>query len=141
MAQVAAQTRPGRIRICAVSELGPGERTVVEVDGPAGSIGVFSTPDGYVAVRNYCPHQGAPICLGRWGATTNADRPYEYEYELEGRVLACPWHQWEFDLKNGRALFDDSVRLRRYPVVVEDGAIFVDLKGRVNEPEKEQDRD
>jgi nitrite reductase/ring-hydroxylating ferredoxin subunit len=59
-----------------------------------------------------------------------ADRPYDYEYTLDGRVLACPWHQWEFDLKTGRALFDPSVRARTYPVVVEDGNIYIDLKGR-----------
>lgn len=120
------------IRACSVDELPRGERMIVEVEGAVGAVGLFHTPDGYFAVRNHCPHHGAPLCVGRWGGTTVADRPYEYEYALDGRILACPWHQWEFDLKTGCALFDPTVRARTYPVVVKDGDIYIDLKGRTS---------
>lgn len=121
------------IRACAVAELPLGERRIVEVEGATGAVGVFHTPEGYFAVRNYCPHHGAPLCLGRWSGTNVADRPYAYRYALDGMVVTCPWHQWEFDLKTGRSLCDPSVRARAYPVLVEEGQIYIDLKGRVED--------
>ena len=52
----------GRHIIGRVSELPPGERRIVEVDGHL--IGVFNVQGRYYALRNRCPHQGAPLCLG-----------------------------------------------------------------------------
>lgn len=113
------------VRVCSLDELPVGERTVIDVGGR--SIGVIHSTDGLYAVRNRCPHQGAPLCLGRVSGTTFADRPHAYRYDLDGRALACPWHHWEFDLRTGRSLFDPSVRVRTYPVVVRDGDIVVEV--------------
>ena len=55
-------------------------------------------------------------------------QPLDYQYGLEGRVLRCPWHGWEFDLETGEKLFDPGCRARvkTYPVAVEDGVVVVD---------------
>ena len=29
-------------------------------------------------------------------------------------VLKCPWHQWEFDLATGQALYDETMRVKTY---------------------------
>jgi 3-phenylpropionate/trans-cinnamate dioxygenase ferredoxin subunit len=43
--------------------------------------------------------------------------------------MRCPWHGWEFDIASGRSLFDpDGVRVRNYPVTVEDGTVIVELR-------------
>jgi hypothetical protein len=37
-------------------------------------------------------------------------------------LLRCPWHGWEFDMRNGQSYFDPTrVKVRTYPVVIEDG--------------------
>jgi hypothetical protein len=37
-------------------------------------------------------------------------------------MLRCPWHGWEFDMRNGQSYFDPArVKVRTYPVVIEDG--------------------
>ena len=119
--------RPGPRRwpVARASEIGPGEVRLVEVGGR--SVGVFNVGGRFVAVLNVCPHELAPVCRGRVGGTTLPSAPGEYRWGREGEILACPWHGWEFDLLTGRALADPRVRLRLYPVTVEDDTIFVTL--------------
>jgi nitrite reductase/ring-hydroxylating ferredoxin subunit len=41
--------------------------------------------------------------------------------------VTCPGHGYEFDLATGRCTHDPDLRLRRYRVTVEDGALYIDL--------------
>ncbi|MEJ3652912.1 Rieske (2Fe-2S) protein [Actinomycetes bacterium KLBMP 9759] len=103
--------------IARVSELTPGQRKIVEIDGR--SIGVFNVDGRFYALRNTCPHQGAPLCLGALGGTAAPSRPGEYVWEREGEILSCPWHGWEFDITNGRSIFNPHrTRVRSYEVTV-----------------------
>lgn len=102
--------------VAKVSEVAPGERKLVDVQGK--SIGVFNVNGSFVAVLNYCPHEGAPVCLGKVSGTTLPSPPGEYYWGREGEVLTCPWHGWEFDLLTGTCLTDKR-KLRKYPVSVE----------------------
>ena len=103
-------------------EIPPGARRIVEVEGR--SIGVFNVQGRYVAVLNVCPHELAPVCLGRLGGTTLPSAPGEWMWGREGEILACPWHGWEFDLLSGTCLTDRR-RLHRYDVIVEDNQIII----------------
>jgi|SRR5947209_17980867 len=104
-----------------VSEIAPGGRKIVDVAGR--SIGVFNVDGTFYALRNTCPHQGAPLCLGSVKGTAERSRPGEYVWGREGRILRCPWHGWEFDLATGRSVFNPHrTRVRSYPVTVEDTA-------------------
>jgi len=108
----------GRHIIGHVSELPPGERRVVEVDGR--SIGVFNVQGQFYALRNRCPHQGAPLCLGAIKGMALPSKPGEYRWGREGEILRCPWHGWEFDITSGRSIFNPHrVRVRTYEVTVE----------------------
>ena len=105
--------------VCAVSELRPGERRVVDVGGR--SVGVFNVDGRFYALRNSCPHQGGPLCLGRTVGLVRAERPGQITYTREGEILRCPWHGWEFDLATGRSVFDPNrTRVKSYPVEVEE---------------------
>jgi nitrite reductase (NADH) small subunit len=102
------------------SEFPPGERKIVEVGGR--SIGVFNVEGRYYALRNACPHQGAPLCLGSVGGTFEESGPGEYVWGREGRILRCPWHGWEFDLTTGRSVFNPHrTRVKSYAVSVQGG--------------------
>lgn len=114
-----------RTVVCRAEELPAGARRVVSVGGR--SIGVLNVEGRYYALRDVCPHQGAPLCSGTVGGTMLPSAPYEYVFGLEGRILRCPWHGWQFDLETGRSLFDpERVRVKTYPVAVEDGLVVVD---------------
>ena len=107
-----------RYVVATVDEIPPGGRKVVEVAGR--SIGVFNVGGEFFALRNRCPHQGGPLCLGRLGGFVTASAPGEYEYSRAGEILQCPWHGWEFDLRTGQSWFDPArTRVARYQVTVE----------------------
>jgi 3-phenylpropionate/trans-cinnamate dioxygenase ferredoxin subunit len=115
----------GRHVVGAKDELPAGARKIVRVGRR--EIGVFHTSAGLFAVRNSCPHQGAPLCLGTVGGTVVAAAPGQYESALDGRVLRCPWHGWEFDLATGQGLYDPAGRDRvaTYEVRVEGDEVVV----------------
>jgi nitrite reductase/ring-hydroxylating ferredoxin subunit len=98
-------------------------RLLVRIGGR--EIGVLVGPDGsLVAIRNRCPHHGAPLCRGRVvERLTGAPG----SWELAARAaLRCPWHGWEFDLGSGRCLDEPSLRVAVYPVRVEAGHVLVE---------------
>lgn len=119
----ARQTRAWAVAQAA--EIAPGERRLVSIKER--SVGVFNVNGKFVAVLNICPHELAPVCRGRVGGTTQPSAPGEYVWGQEGEILACPWHGWEFDLLTGEMLVDARIRLRRYPVEVRDGTVYVTL--------------
>ena len=104
--------------VCRLSELPPGERRLIEVEGR--SIGVFNVHGSLYALRNTCPHQGAQLCLGLITGTMVASAPGVYDWRREGEIIRCPWHGWEFDITSGKSIFNPHrTRVRRYEVTVE----------------------
>jgi nitrite reductase (NADH) small subunit len=104
-----------------VDELPEGSTRLVEVKGR--SIGVFNDQGRFSALRNVCPHHGAPLCLGGASGTMLPSEPHQYEWsDDEGeRVVRCPWHGYEFRLVDGRSLTSpDRMAVRTYRVEVED---------------------
>lgn len=102
-----------------------GSRKIMRLGGR--EIGVFHTSAGLYALRNSCPHQAAPLCLGVVTGTTLPSMPGEYIWGMEGQVLRCPWHGWEFDLQTGLGLYDPykHERVATYEVKIEDGEVIV----------------
>lgn len=119
--------------VCAVEDVPVGERLIVEVDGR--SVGIFNVDGELYAYLNLCPHRRAPVCVGGVGGTLEPSDPDELSYGMEGRVLKCPWHGWEFDLTTGRSLFNDQRgRLGRCSVAVQDGQVLVAPPGAGRRP-------
>ena len=118
-------TKAKRHPVAKIEELGPGQRKLVIVAGR--EIGVFNVDGAFYALRNICPHRGAPLCHGRLRPLMISPGVYQVDSEREGEILKCPWHQWEFDIKTGRALFDDTLRVKTYDVRQEGEEIVVYL--------------
>lgn len=120
----------GNVVVCADGEMADGERRVFKVGRRR--IGVFRVEGRYVALHGGCPHAGGALCEGPLtGTTLPTDEPYTYEYGREGKVLRCAWHGIEFDVETGHSLVDPAMRARTYPVEVDDGAVVVNVRGRV----------
>jgi 3-phenylpropionate/trans-cinnamate dioxygenase ferredoxin subunit len=81
----------------------------------------------YCAVRNVCPHQGAPVCRGAIEGTWVASAPGEFVWGRDGEILRCPWHGWEFDLQTGAALFDPGIRVQILPVEIDQDTLVMTL--------------
>ncbi|KHF37967.1 Rieske (2Fe-2S) protein [Halalkalibacter okhensis] len=103
-----------------VDEIPPGERKVIDIKGR--SIGVFNINGDFFAIRNNCPHQGAPLCEGGISGIITSQEPGEYNYSREGEFVRCPWHSWEFDIKTGQSYFDPRKTLvKSYKTNTESG--------------------
>lgn len=114
-----------RHRIAKAADIPPGERKVLVVAGR--EMGIFNIDGTFYALRNICPHRGAPLCHGRLRPLMTSSGVYQVDSERDGEILKCPWHQWEFDIKTGQALFDDRLRVRTYEARQEGDEIFVYL--------------
>ena len=114
--------------IAKTDELPPGSRKIVTIENR--EIGVFNIRGQYFAIRNICPHRTGPLCKGRTRPLVTSDGVLDIGYEREDEIIKCPWHQWEFDLKTGNSITDDHLRVRTYPVEVENDHIVIHLHTR-----------
>ena len=109
-----------RVVVCPVKEFPPGDRRIVQAGSR--SIGVFRIEDHFYAIRNRCPHQGGPLCLGRLAPWAIADGPGEVRMDESPSLIACPWHGWEYDLETGQSFMGPGeTRVKAYAVSVARG--------------------
>jgi len=97
------------IKVASISELSVGSSKTVEVQGKV--IALFNVGGKIYALDNTCLHQGGPLGEGR----------------LEGEVVTCPWHMWEFNVRTGEKVGEPSLRVATYPVQVDGDDIKVAL--------------
>jgi nitrite reductase/ring-hydroxylating ferredoxin subunit len=97
-------------RLMRASELPPG--TATEVVAGERVIALFNVAGKFYALDGVCPHQGGPLGDGM----------------LEGCVVTCPWHGWQFDVRSGQHQFNAQITQPRFEVRVEDDWILVDLE-------------
>lgn len=110
--------------VCPVAELPAGERRIVNIGKR--SIGVFHVGDRFYAVRNRCPHQGGPLCVGHILGDAVADVPGAAAVSDNPLRIACPWHGWEYDLASGQSFLGPSdPGVKSYAVGLEPGGALV----------------
>jgi nitrite reductase (NADH) small subunit len=95
------------VTVARVEDLPPG--SVKSVRAGDEEIALAHVDGSFYATQATCLHLKGPLGEGR----------------LEDSVLTCPWHGWQYDLRTGENLFDRAIRLRTYPVRVEDGEVRV----------------
>ncbi len=88
-------------------------RLVVKQGGK--QIALFHNDGDVYACNNRCPHEGYPLSEG----VLTQDG-------AGACLLTCNWHNWKFDLDSGETLVGGD-RLRRYPVRVTEGKVWLDL--------------
>jgi nitrite reductase/ring-hydroxylating ferredoxin subunit len=114
--------------VAALAALPPGAMKLVTVKGR--SVGVFNDDGRLRALRNVCPHHGAPLCRGKVGGRMLTSSPHVYEYSAapEERIIRCPWHGYEFRLDDGSAIADPTrMKVRTYRVEVENDEVVLYL--------------
>lgn len=97
------------VTVARTPEIEPGRSKVVYVRGI--EIALFNLSGDFYAVDNLCPHEGGPLVAGT----------------VQGRVLTCPWHRWQFDLKSGCSPTNPAIHVQTYPVRIEGEQIRVGL--------------
>jgi nitrite reductase/ring-hydroxylating ferredoxin subunit len=103
---------PQRLRAASLKELEEKGRLVVGVEGH--TICLLHEGGEVHAVDNRCPHMGFPLHRG----------------SVADGVLTCHWHHARFDLCTGGTFDQWADELRRFPVEIDDGEIYVDVTPR-----------
>ena len=78
------------------------------------------------ALRNVCPHQSGELCAIVTHRVTSSGAGHVGAEPLRP-LVQCARHRWEFDLASGAALCDPHLRVKTYPVRVENGRVLVDV--------------
>jgi nitrite reductase/ring-hydroxylating ferredoxin subunit len=110
------------------AEIAEGSCAFVWVEGI--EIGIFRSNGHLYAYRNWCPHDGGPVCRGTVTGTLvqGPETEWKLKWEREGEILYCPWHATDFDLATGEAVTRKPLRLKGYPIRVENGKIRITLE-------------
>jgi nitrite reductase (NADH) small subunit len=112
-----------------VSDFPAGSHPIVEVGGRR--VGIYNIGGEFFAVQNLCPHALGPICSVDATGTYVPSEPGTLVYGLEGRVLRCPWHGWEYDIATGEALYGvDKRKLATFAVAIDNGSVVLTMRPR-----------
>jgi nitrite reductase/ring-hydroxylating ferredoxin subunit len=111
-----------RTRAASMTELEEKGRLVVGVEG--NTVCLLLEGGEVHAIDNRCPHMGFPLHRG----------------SVADGILTCHWHHARFDLCSGGTFDQWADELRRFPVEVEDGEIYVDVTPRRDPVEHQRAR-
>lgn len=91
------------VRVAGTADVEPGRGIVAEIQGK--SVAVFNVGGTFHVIDNTCVHRGGPLGEG----------------DLEGHIVTCPWHGWQFNIVTGECVKNPSAKVAVYQVKV-DGA-------------------
>ena len=96
------------VRVCAREELAPGQCRFVEHGSRR--VAVFHATDALFAIDDVCPHRGGPLSEGY----------------LEGYLVTCPWHGWQYDVTTGKVPANQAVGVGCFTIEARGEDIWVD---------------
>lgn len=97
-----------RMKAMPVAAVTSGKGVLASVDGR--DVAVFRRGEELLAIGNDCPHQGGSLCDG-W---------------VEGDIVVCPLHGWEFDMRTGACMTVPGESVPRYIATVEDRTVYLE---------------
>jgi nitrite reductase (NADH) small subunit len=95
------------VKVGTLSELAAGTCKPVAANGK--TIALFNVDGNIYALDNTCLHRGGPLGEGT----------------LNGDVVTCPWHLWEYNVRTGEKVSSPAMSVVTYPVQVEGNDIKV----------------
>jgi len=99
----------------------PFERAAKTTDLPAGTVHEFqvagkpvaiaNVAGKFFAINNTCLHRGGPLGEG----------------SLQGSIVTCPWHGWEYDVTTGKLVQNPNMGVACYSTEVRGDEVFIDI--------------
>jgi nitrite reductase (NADH) small subunit len=97
------------MRTAKTNEITAGTIREFHVEGRA--VAVANVDGKFYAINNTCLHRGGPLGQGT----------------LNGKVVTCPWHGWQYDVTTGKVTQNPAVGVDCYPLEVRGEDIYVDI--------------
>ncbi|MBH0198402.1 MAG: Rieske 2Fe-2S domain-containing protein [Nitrospira sp.] len=95
------------VRVAGTGDVPPGHGLEAKINGK--TLAVFNVGGTFHVTDNTCVHRGGPLCEG----------------EVEGKIVTCPWHGWQFDVTTGECTKNPSAKVAVYQVKVEGSDVKV----------------
>jgi nitrite reductase (NADH) small subunit len=99
----------GFVLVAKTGDVPPGTIQEVQVEGKA--VALANVDGQFHAINGVCLHHGGPLGEG----------------PLEGPVVTCPWHGWQYDVRTGRVVQNPTAGVECYAVEVRGSEIFVNV--------------
>lgn len=96
-------------RVGSLADLRAGKPLKASVGGQ--KLAAFLVHGAVVVTNGRCPHAAGPL----------------HEGEIEDTILTCPWHGWQWDLRDGSCPEDPGMKLAIHPSHVDGDDIMVRL--------------
>jgi len=97
------------LRATKTSEIAPGQIREFQLDGH--TVAIANLGGTFYAIDNTCLHRGGPLGQG----------------VMDGQKITCPWHGWQFDVTNGKAVLNPAVGVGCYKTEVHGDDLFVEF--------------
>ena len=97
------------IRVASANDVKEGEGHVVNANGVP--IALFKVDGEFYAIHNTCLHKGGPLGEGF----------------LDGNVVTCPWHGWQYDVTTGKNVMMPNIAVKKFNVKIEGNDVFVEV--------------
>jgi|APGre2960657404_1045060.scaffolds.fasta_scaffold08074_4 3-phenylpropionate/trans-cinnamate dioxygenase ferredoxin subunit len=76
---------------------------------------VTQTQNGFFAVQDKCPHNGASLSKG---------------FCNKNNEIICPLHRYSFNLENGKATSGGAFALKTYPIQSKKNGVFIGIESK-----------
>lgn len=100
---------PTRTKLANKSDVPTGGGIELAVNGRI--VALYHVDGEYYALDGICPHAGGPLGKGN----------------LNGNIVTCPWHGWQFDVTTGQHCLNDQIQQAAIPVIIEGEELFAEL--------------
>ena len=90
------------VTVARVGEIPDGEGRAFELDDRV--VAIFNRAGEYLAIDDMCPHMGASLAAGH--------------FDAEDCTVACPWHAWRFDVRDGTWCDNSRLKIDTFQVRV-----------------------
>lgn len=97
------------LRAAGKSDVPPGQIREIRLNGT--SVAIANVDGKFFAINSVCLHHGGPLGEG----------------ELEGKVVTCPWHGWQYDVTTGKLVQQPSDGVQCYAVEMRGDDVYVDV--------------
>ncbi len=96
------------VRVCRRDEVPEGTGRTVEIGGK--QIALFNAGGKFYAIGNVCLHRQGPLGEG----------------DLEGTIVTCPWHGWQYDVTTGCNTDEPSRKVACFAVRVDGDEVLIE---------------
>jgi len=96
-------------KVAKISDVPPGQCKTVSVNGT--DLALYNVSGTFYATANACPHRGGSLGEGM----------------LEGQLITCPRHGWQFDVTTGCLANNPQAKVATYPARVDGDDVLVQI--------------